>query len=177
VTETPTQLPTETPTPEITEEPTETATPEITEEPTETATPEITEEITPTPEVTETPEPPTVEPTEEDAESLAAICASAAFPVECEALAKLYTSTNGAEWTNKSGWLKTNDVCRLVWHHCSGSGQVTEIVLPSNNLNGALPHKLAIFLNCRRLIFQNNKLSGTLPQEFTKLKDVLLEIP
>jgi Leucine-rich repeat (LRR) protein len=170
-----------TPTPEVTETPTEppteTPTPEITEEPTETATPEITEEFTPTPEVvTETPEPPTAEPAAEDAESQAAICASAAFPVECEALAKLYTSTNGAEWTNKSSWLKTNDVCSWYGITCSGSGNVTKIVLPSNRLTGVLPAELSDLSNLQELNFQNNALTGTLPSELTKLKNVLLAI-
>jgi hypothetical protein len=30
---------------------------------------------------------------------------------ECEALLALYSSTNGATWTNKTGWLATTTAC------------------------------------------------------------------
>ena len=36
---------------------------------------------------------------------------------ECEALVAFYTSTEGANWYNNTGWLQTSDTVQLVRRH------------------------------------------------------------
>lgn len=60
------------------------------------------------------------------------------------ALATLYYSTNGDNWSNSSGWLSNNDECIDWYYHaeepvCSGdSSTLIELNLWSNNLNGSI---------------------------------------
>jgi hypothetical protein len=57
---------------------------------------------------------------------------------ECEALVALYSSTNGAGWTNNSGWLSGTTVD--PWYGVTvTSGDVTNLYLPSNELTGSIP--------------------------------------
>jgi Leucine-rich repeat (LRR) protein len=88
--------------------------------------------------------------------------------IECEGLVALYNATNGANWTNKSGWLATNTPCS--WHgvSCSG-GRVHGISLPFNNLNGVLPHQLENLAQVRSLVFMWNGLSGSIPPQLGNL--------
>ena len=58
---------------------------------------------------------------------------------ECLALKALFDDTNGTGWANNSGWQDTTTPC-TTWHGITcGSGQVTRIELPNNNLSGPLP--------------------------------------
>jgi hypothetical protein len=57
------------------------------------------------------------------------------------ALVDLYNSTNGASWTNNSGWL-TGPV--TTWAGITVAGiRVTEIDLGYNNLNGSIPASIS----------------------------------
>ena len=53
--------------------------------------------------------------------------------VECEALVTLYSSTDGDNWTNHSGWLTTNAPCSWFGVTCN-TGHVTRLELRSNLL-------------------------------------------
>ena len=54
---------------------------------------------------------------------------------ECHALVALYDSTDGANWTNNTGWKVTNTPCSWNGVTCSG-GHVTKIVLKNNQMLG-----------------------------------------
>ena len=77
---------------------------------------------------------------------------------ECEALVALFAGTDGANWSNKSGWLVTNTPCS--WHgvSCAG-GHVTRLELWRNRLDGTIPSELS---NLDHLMFLT--LSGNNPQ-------------
>jgi len=82
---------------------------------------------------------------------------------ECNELVNLYNSTNGANWTNKTGWLSTNMPCSWYGITCS-AGHVTEIELDYNNVSGTLPN--LNLPNLTRFSLRGNdsyKLSGTIP--------------
>ena len=60
---------------------------------------------------------------------------------ECQALAILYDSTNGASWKNNDGWLQTNTACSWYGVKCQAH-HVTELNLLGNNLEGTIPSEL-----------------------------------
>ena len=78
---------------------------------------------------------------------------------ECEALKKLYEETNGDEWLNFRGWLRTNQPCD--WHGitCASTAwprKVTKIHLPGNNLTGSLPGELSLLTELKELVIENS---------------------
>jgi len=93
---------------------------------------------------------------------------------ECEVLVTLYNSTDGDNWTNKSGWNVTNTPCSWYGVTCSG-GHVLEIDLGyyngthGNNLTGTIPRELGNLSNLMRLDLYSNKLTGTIPTELVNL--------
>lgn len=52
---------------------------------------------------------------------------------ECQALMSIYDNTGGANWTNKTGWGTSLNVCSWYGITCSG-GHVISIALDANNL-------------------------------------------
>ena len=79
------------------------------------------------------------------------------------ALMALYNATDGANWTNHTGWGTTScDVCG--WHavNCT-DGRVTQLYLDSHNLVGALPAEIGNLTALRYIGMQNNHLSGPIP--------------
>jgi len=87
---------------------------------------------------------------------------------ECAALSALYSSTNGAEWTDNSDWLQTDTPCAWASVTCQDN-QVTELNLADNNLQGQLPAELGDLAALKTLTLDNNKLSGPLPGTLTNL--------
>ena len=64
---------------------------------------------------------------------------------ELSALMDLYSATNGAAWTNNSGW-GMGDPCFTGWYGVvcdSTHSHITELWLGVNNLSGSLPASLA----------------------------------
>jgi hypothetical protein len=82
---------------------------------------------------------------------------------ECRGLADLYLATNGASWTNSSGWLTSRDACSWYGVFCS-NGHVVALALPSNNLIGTLPSAaLSSFAQMITLDLSGNHLAGAVP--------------
>lgn len=84
------------------------------------------------------------------------------------ALLDLFNSTNGSNWTNKSGWedgaAGTDcDPCDWFGITCNGNGRVTSINLNTNNLNGPLPASIDNLTFLGSLNLYNNQLSGSIP--------------
>ena len=92
---------------------------------------------------------------------------------ECEALATLYYSTNGTNWTDNTDWLATNTPCSWYGVVCDG-GYVTQLNLQVNQLSGNIPAELG---NLEHLTYLNlfvNQLTGTIPAELGNLTQLVL---
>lgn len=82
------------------------------------------------------------------------------------ALVSFYNSTNGASWTNKTGWVNYASNCNVcTWFGvvCNSAGRVTAINLGSNNLGGSIPSAITALNQLTRLNLYSNNFSGTLP--------------
>jgi len=104
-------------------------------------------------------------------------------PQERAALIALYNSTNGDNWTNKSGW-KTPPLAgdgfalpgtENSWYGITcdpGNTTVQSISLVNNNLNGSLPLELGNLANLQILDLSLNQLSGSIPPELGNLANL-----
>jgi hypothetical protein len=92
---------------------------------------------------------------------------------ECQALIVLYESTDGANWTDNSGWNMTNTPCDDGWKGVScENGHVSRLYLYSNNLNGEIPSELANLSGLQRLLLFENALSGEIPPKLGDLSQL-----
>jgi len=114
---------------------------------------------------------------------------------ECDVLRTLYETTDGANWTSRNGWMRTERL-HMVW--CDVQRRhVVALNLTNNNLNGRTAEPVgqsarivnAQFgveraqrqcalstgsaANLRRLYLQNNLLIGDLPANLANLDDTL----
>ncbi len=87
---------------------------------------------------------------------------------ECEALVAFYTSTDGANWVNNTGWLQTNTPCTWYGLKC-GEGHVTWLELYGNHLQGTIPPDIGNLLQLWVLGLSSNELNGPIPHELGKL--------
>ncbi|MCL4250731.1 MAG: fibronectin type III domain-containing protein, partial [Anaerolineae bacterium] len=90
---------------------------------------------------------------------------------EIAALEALYTSTNGAGWTNKTGWMTAADPCTWYGVYCT-SDHVTRISLGGNQLSGTMPPELANLTNLQYLELPSNQLTGSIPAALGSLSDL-----
>jgi len=94
--------------------------------------------------------------------------AQAAIPQhEREALIALYNSTNGAGWTNNTGWLGAPGTeCGWFGVTCDPTETaVIYISLGSNQLSGSIPVELGNLSSLEWLYLHSNQLSGSIPAE------------
>ena len=108
------------------------------------------------------------------------ICCCAQFQIfaQCHiddwtALKALYESTNGDNWENKQGWEQMEGDeppadCDLSDIHGVNSMdeygiRIERLFLPSNNLEGTIPHNICKLIGLKALSFDFNQLSGTIP--------------
>ncbi|MGB5977042.1 MAG: hypothetical protein WBG62_06510, partial [Cyclobacteriaceae bacterium] len=86
--------------------------------------------------------------------------------VEYAALKALYDSTDGAGWDDDTNWLSgTTSADFATWYGVTVSnGDVSEINLQSNNLNGTIPPAINDLKKLVRLRLHQNDLAGSLPQ-------------
>ena len=92
--------------------------------------------------------------------------ASAAIPFsERQVLLDLYSQTDGANWTNNTGWNgAAGSECTWYGVTCdAGELHVTEIALGANNLVGTLPSNLNDLTALRSFGAQGNDLTGSIP--------------
>lgn len=94
-------------------------------------------------------------------------------PAERQALIALYTATNGPNWSNTVQSLQPwaiNDANSLVcdWFGVTVTDNtVTEIILPNNGLQGALPNVFSAFPSLETVILSGNALNGDISNIFT----------
>jgi hypothetical protein len=81
------------------------------------------------------------------------------------ALALIYNSTGGEDWTSVKGWLSSASICE--WEHIdcdSMTGSLQEIILDDNNLVGTIPSDFALTGDTIQLIWlRANQLTDTMP--------------
>nr|WP_299384833.1 immunoglobulin domain-containing protein [Allomuricauda sp.] len=92
-----------------------------------------------------------------------------------QALLDLYSSTDGANWTNtlanNQPWDTNIPVCD--WYGVTVvNGNVTEINLDNNNLNGSFPVNIGNLSDLQSLSLILNSISGSIPTDISDLTDL-----
>lgn len=87
---------------------------------------------------------------------------------ECEALVAFYHSTNGATWTNHTGWLNDTTPCDWYGVSCT-SGHVAQLGFYGNGLSGKVPAELGNLSHLQTLLLYGTLLSGNIPAELGNL--------
>lgn len=93
-----------------------------------------------------------------------------------QALLAFYLETNGGAWTNRSGWNYPGNVgdspCGWFGVSCT-DGRVTELNMPSNNLNGTITTNISNLKKLKVLsIGQNSSLWGEIPASIGELSQL-----
>jgi hypothetical protein len=95
---------------------------------------------------------------------------------ETEALVSLFNATGGQDWNTNVNWLTPSPAGN--WYGVQvGSGNVEEIALSTNLLDGVVPSSIGSLSSLKVLDFSNNlNLTGYLPNEITYLSLQVLYI-
>ena len=92
--------------------------------------------------------------------------------IEREALVALYNSTDGANWTDNTGWLgEVGTECSWFGVICD-SGSVFSLSLMINSLTGTIPNELGDLAGLAILNLNGNSLSGSIPTELGNLSNL-----
>ncbi len=89
-----------------------------------------------------------------------------------EALAALYHSTDGPNWTNNTNWL--SDAPLDSWHGIGTTtlGEVQYLNLGENNLHGIIPPEIGKLQKLTVLALYGNSLTGNIPPEIGQLQNL-----
>ena len=79
------------------------------------------------------------------------------------ALVALYNSAGGSGWTDNTNWNDPNADLDTWFGVTTGSGRVTVLELPGNNLRGTLPAELGSLTSLNVLDLSGNQLRGQIP--------------
>ena len=82
---------------------------------------------------------------------------------ECDALVAVYNSTDGANWSDNTGWLQTDTPCSWYGITCANGTNVTDIDSFDNNLTGYIPAEIGNLSSLVGLNMRFNQLSGNIP--------------
>jgi len=96
-----------------------------------------------------------------------------------DALIDFYNATNGANWTDNSGWVDgaagTNCTpCEWFGITCDNLNNIIEIDMPENNLIGTIPASLSALTYLRTIRLLVNDLSGDFPDIWMDMEDLEL---
>jgi hypothetical protein len=91
------------------------------------------------------------------------------------ALATLYYSTGGEQWTVSDDWLSETTECdwfssSSLSRICDDDGNIVELNLANNNLRGKVPPELGVLANrLLALTLSKNKLTGDIPSSLSRI--------
>jgi hypothetical protein len=93
---------------------------------------------------------------------------------EKKALLDLYNSTNGDNWTNKTGW-DFNTPVTSAWYgvDVSSDNHVVNLIMLDNNLQGPLPESIGNLTQLRLLSLGTNKITGRIPTSIANLSNLI----
>lgn len=97
------------------------------------------------------------------------------YQAECLALVALYTSTNGAGWTDSTNW-NTDTACNTWFGVTTVGMNVTMLVMNDNNLTGPLPLEINNLPELKHLRFPRSNLTGDIPPINNLTKLVVLHL-
>ncbi len=87
------------------------------------------------------------------------------------ALIALYNATDGANWTDNTGWLSPDE---STWYGVTvTSCHITDIQLDGNNLTGTIPPEIGDLPMLEGLSLGANQLSGSIPPEIGNLTNLI----
>ncbi len=90
---------------------------------------------------------------------------------ERNALIALYNATDGANWTDNTGWLSPDE---STWYGITvTSCHITDIQLDGNNLIGTIPPEIGDLTMLEGLSLGANQLSGSIPPEIGNLSNLI----
>ncbi len=89
-----------------------------------------------------------------------------------EVLEKLYSNTDGDNWTHSTNW--NSDADLNDWHGVitDANGTVTHLILSDNNLTGSLPPEIGELANLEHLFLDGNDLTGEIPATISMLTNL-----
>ena len=88
------------------------------------------------------------------------------------ALITLYNTTDGPNWTNRTGWLSDEPLEHWYGVTTDDDGRVTQLLLQENNLNGPIPAVVGNLTGLIWLDFQGNELTGNIPGTLGNLSNL-----
>ncbi len=90
------------------------------------------------------------------------------------ALADLFYSTNGMDWTNRSGWLTSCDPCGGWFGVECLQNRVQALSMSNNRLAGTIPDSFSALSSLSGVYLAINQLTGSIPAGFGKLTNLTL---
>lgn len=91
-------------------------------------------------------------------------------PTDREILARLYETTDGPNWANRTNWLTAAPLDEWYGVTADAGGRVRDLTLDFNELDGVLPAALGGLSHLRSLVLVGNGLAGLLPPELGQLR-------
>ena len=91
---------------------------------------------------------------------------------EAAVLVALYNATTGWYWSDSTNWLTDAPIGEWYGVTTNEEGDVVELKLGSNRLDGTIPPELGSLANLERLILEGNELSGAIPPELGNLSNL-----
>lgn len=94
-----------------------------------------------------------------------------------DALISIYNDSNGASWTNNTGWAAGAagidcDICSWYGIVCNGFGRVKELNVNGNNLSGSLSDAIEDLQSLEKINFFNHSMTGVIPDVLIMLDNL-----
>merc|ERR1712151_414943 len=84
-------------------------------------------------------------------------------------LMTIYYSLNGISWTNNNKWGTSSTECNWFGVKCDADGNISELDLQNNALNGVIPPEIELLANIETIDLSSNSISGAIVENITAL--------